>query len=107
MTERYSEWLALLSNRDWALTNFAALAFVFALAWHGVGLWPEPGRRWTRSIVLGLATIGIGAAFLFTFGGSMDILIWFGVAMIAGGVAVLIFQPDTRRAILDKLTGKK
>lgn len=107
MTERFSEWLTLFSNRDWALTNFAALAFVAALGWHGIGLWPEPARRWSRGL-LGLATtLGIGLAFTFTYGGSMDILIWIGVGLLVGGAALLIFQPETRRAIFDKLAGKK
>lgn len=110
MTERYAEWLELLAARDWALINFAAIAFVSALVWHIASTFNPPARRWTQRLMLAGVFLGVTVSLTIVTGGNMDILILFGVAMVAGGVAVLIFQPDTRRAIfakLQQLTGKK
>lgn len=52
MTERFTEWLFILAQRDWALTNFVGIAFWAMLGWEGIRLWPDPARRWFRLVYL-------------------------------------------------------
>ncbi len=39
VTERFSEWLIILGQRDWALTQFTGLAILAVLMWEGIRLW--------------------------------------------------------------------
>lgn len=64
MTERFTEWLFILQQRDWALTQFTVLAFWAVMGWEGIRLWPARYQRWFRIaylIVGGIAFYAIMA----------------------------------------------
>ncbi|HEY4691112.1 MAG TPA: hypothetical protein VIK33_17510 [Anaerolineae bacterium] len=48
MTDRYTAWLAVIAQRDWALTQFTLIALLVVLAWEGIRLWPERFRSVIR-----------------------------------------------------------
>jgi len=69
MTERYTEWLQLLSARDWALTQFAGIALVVVVMWFGIDLYPTSWRRWLRAAFLLLTAGGLLLALTLSIGG--------------------------------------
>ncbi len=52
MTMRFSEWLLALAWRDYALVNFALIAFAAVIMWESFRLWPDRARRCGRGIYL-------------------------------------------------------
>jgi multisubunit Na+/H+ antiporter MnhB subunit len=70
MTERYTEWLQLLSARDWALTQFAGIALVVVVMWFGFDLYPASWRRWLRGAFLLCAAGGLLLALTLSLGGA-------------------------------------